>query len=83
MALADVCNFTLGNQNTAFGYDTHGLMGPPSLNDALEMSQSFMVPFGAEVIIIMIRFLYMNDSSQLFNNYRVIDPSLKILDLDI
>ncbi|CAG5125160.1 unnamed protein product [Candidula unifasciata] len=46
MALASVCGFQLGNEN--FGLNSQGLMGAPSLQDALYMSEHFTVPFGAE-----------------------------------
>ncbi|BFZ13357.1 hypothetical protein BsWGS_16396 [Bradybaena similaris] len=48
MALASVCGFQLGNENSHSGLHSQGLMDAPSLQDALYMSEHFTVPFGAE-----------------------------------
>ena len=49
MALADVCGFKLGNENSYFGPCAEGEMGVPSLKDALRMSENFTLPCGVNV----------------------------------
>ncbi|CAL1533278.1 unnamed protein product [Lymnaea stagnalis] len=44
MALASVCGFKLGNENSYFGLDVNGPMGVPTWDDALTISEKFTVP---------------------------------------